>query len=81
MLRKCVNSMSKKELVQMPFYSWNCITLQMANRDIDLVIKDEHEMMLVVKYLAFKMKTIDGIKNSATLYIDEMIKLRKFMGT
>ena len=31
--------------------------------------------------MAFKMKTIDGIKNSATLYIDEMIKLRKFMGT
>ena len=27
MLRKCVNSMSKKDLEQMPFFSWNCITL------------------------------------------------------
>ena len=77
MLRKCINSMSKKELGQLPFYSWNCITFQMANRDIDLVIKNEEEMFLLIQYLSYKMKTIDGIKNSASIAIKEIMKNNK----
>jgi hypothetical protein len=77
MLRKCINSMSKKELAELPFYSWNCITFQMANRDIDLVIKKEEDMFLLIKYLAYKIKTIDGIKGSATAAIKEIMKNNK----
>jgi len=45
MLRKHINSMSKEEIAKgLPFYSWNCITLKLARRDVDLVIKDEAQM-------------------------------------
>lgn len=44
MLRKHINSMSKQELKDLPFHSWNCITLQLGRRDVDLVIKDENQM-------------------------------------
>ena len=41
MLRKHINSMTRSELDKLPFYSWNCITLKLARRDVDLVIKDD----------------------------------------
>lgn len=49
----------------------------MANRDIDLVIKKEEDMFLLIKYLAYKIKTIDGIKGSATAAIKEIMKNNK----
>ena len=43
MLRKHLNSLDlsyyKEE--QVPFYAWQCITLQLRHRDVDLVIKDD----------------------------------------
>jgi len=41
MLRKYINSLTNKELNDMPFYSWNCITINHKDRDIDLVIRNE----------------------------------------
>jgi hypothetical protein len=32
--------MTTAELPKMPFYSWQCITLVLENRDVDLVITD-----------------------------------------
>ena len=69
MLRKHINQLNLKELENLPFYSWNCITLQLANRMIDLVIKDEKDMFLFIQFLAYRMQTVDGIKNSAMKYI------------
>lgn len=40
MLRKQINHMNVDELESLPFYSWQCITLQLKRRDIDLVIKE-----------------------------------------
>jgi hypothetical protein len=58
MLRKHVNSLSKNDLKwgKVPFYSWECITINMENRDIskklivliDLVIKNEEDMMKLI---------------------------------
>jgi hypothetical protein len=39
----------------MPFYSWECITLQLEGRDVNLVIKDEGEMMMFLKFLSYEM--------------------------
>jgi hypothetical protein len=57
MLRKHINSLTVDELKwgQVPFYSWECITLNMENRDIDLVIKDEEDMMKLIALVTFSI--------------------------
>ena len=62
MLRKHINSLSNKDfyLERIPFYSWECITIVIAGREIDLVIKNEACMTMFLKYLVYKMKTVDG---------------------
>lgn len=70
MLRKHVNMMNDKELEEIPFYSWNCLTLCLERRDIDLVIKDEHDLKKLLQFLIFKLKTQDGVRDSAVDMID-----------
>ena len=64
-LRKHINSMNEEQLKNLQFYSWCCITLRLARRDIDLVIKDEKQMSIFLTFLIYSLKTIDGIKNTA----------------
>ena len=49
--------MDDKQLEELPFYSWNCLTLCLDRRDIDLVIKDEVDMKKLLQFLTFKLKT------------------------
>ena len=37
----------------------------MSNRDVDLVIRNDSDMEMVLKFLIFNLKTLDGNKNSA----------------
>ena len=60
MLRKHINLMEPYELKNLPFYSWNCLTLCLPQKDVDLVIKDETDMEKVIKFLVYHMKTVDG---------------------
>ena len=54
--------MSNKEFYKekVPFYSWECITIVIAGREIDLVIKNEACMSVFLKFLVYSMKTVDG---------------------
>lgn len=72
MLRKHFNSMSKEDLKYMPFYSWQCLTLQLSHRDVDLVITKQEDMDNLLKYLIHNMVTRDGSRGSAK-------RLLKFM--
>ena len=67
MLRKHLNAIPKEDYInnKVPFYSWQCITLQLARRQIDLVIENENMMIQFIKLLVHKMNTIDGNKDSA----------------
>ena len=40
MLRKHFNCMSLADLQRAPFFSWQCITLVLKHRDVDLVIRE-----------------------------------------
>ena len=81
MLRKHINSLPRPLLDNLPFYSWNCITIQLVNRDIDLVIRDLKDMKLLLKLLVYKMKTLDGTKNSGKKLLDLLTKndVKEFM--
>lgn len=60
---------------KLPFKSWQCITLSLKNRDVDIVIPCEKDQNLLVKFLLFKMKTADGIKNSGIEPVEKILKL------
>lgn len=57
--------MDKDEQKRLPFFSWNCITIKTRLRDIDLVIKDDLQMKMFIKFLVYSINTLDGNKNSA----------------
>ena len=48
-----------------PFYAWECLTIVLPNREIDLVIQNEQQMTNLLKFLVYEMRTVDGNKNSA----------------
>lgn len=62
MLRKHILLMNKTKIEQeAPFFAWECITLQVQGRpDIYLIIRDENIMLMFLKFLIYKLKTIDG---------------------
>ena len=67
MLRKHINVMENEELKDpgLPFYTWECITLQLGNRDVYIVIRNEKLMAGFIKLLIYFLQTVDGNKNSA----------------
>lgn len=76
MLRKHINTLPRSQLDNLPFYSWNCITLQLSNRDVDLVIRCEQDMRRLIKLLVYRMCTLDGNKNSALKLLNLMYEER-----
>ena len=56
MYRKHMNSINLlkyREDKNIPFFSWQCLTLQLENRDLNLVIKDEVDMTRILKFLIY----------------------------
>ena len=72
MMRKHINSLdfTAKGGHKLPFYCWECLTLQLPLGDIELVIPDENQMKIMIQFLILRLKSVDGLKNTA----DEKIK-------
>lgn len=64
-LKNDSNTKSKKKRTNFSFYAWQCITIVLPNRNIDLVIKNEENMIFFLRFLIMSLNTFDGIKNSA----------------
>ena len=64
-LRKHINSLHDDLIDKLPFYSWQCISLTLKTREVDLVFKNQRQMNKFVKYIIYKMHTIDGKKDTA----------------
>ena len=78
MLRKHINNMDANSLKDTPFFSWNCLTICLDNRDIDIVVKSESDMEKILKFLIYSLKTVDGNKGSG-LKLLELMRKKKFM--
>jgi hypothetical protein len=74
MLRKHFNSMSLSEISEVPFHSWQCITLILEHRDVDLIISDESDMLLILKFLIHNLYTLDGERDSARPLLNALQK-------
>ena len=75
-LRKHLNSIKKKEFQdeKVPFFAWQCVTLVLPHREVDLVIENESMMTKFLQMLIFCMNTCDLNKDSATLVKQALYK-------
>lgn len=64
-LRKHINSLNEKQILALPYYSWECISLKTKHREVDLVFKDQRLMNKLVLHLLRSLKTVDGHRGSA----------------
>ena len=65
-LRKHINLTDSSDLSKnkLPFFSWECLTLNIKNRKIYLVIKNEKMMIMLIKFLIGTLNTVDGSRGS-----------------
>jgi len=75
MMRKHINSLdfTAKGSHKLPFYCWECITLQLSLGDIELVIPDENQMKIVIQFLILSLNTVDGLRNTANEKINSLM--------
>lgn len=48
----------------LPFHAWNCLSIQLEERDINLVLHRDQDMKILILFLIVKLNTYDGIPNS-----------------
>lgn len=73
--RQVTKNYKGQKQVKMPFYSWECITLELNNgRTMDLVIHDENDMMKFIKYLIFKLETINNTVQTGSKLKEVLVK-------
>ena len=72
MYRKYFNSMSYGEVLNVPFHCWECLTLNLGHRDVDLVIPNETLMNKFLFFLIFNLRTVDGQRGSANSLLEAM---------
>ena len=77
MLRKHINSMDREALKTIPFFCWDCIVLEQQFRSVDLVIRDEYQMEMFLKFLIWELRTIDGKRMSADPIVKKIMKSGK----
>ena len=68
----------------MPFYAWECLTIQFKRRDLDIVVKDEQQMEILLKFLIMETNSFDSNRNSLdflkhTGFIRKHLKSRLLM--
>ena len=67
MFRKHFNHMDDEFFKgEVPFYPWECLSIQLLDRDVFLIIKNESLMEKFLKLLIYKIKTVDGNCNSSS---------------
>ena len=71
LMRKHINRMEPNQHLDLPFYCWECITIQTNKKSINLVIRDQKEMTKLLEFLIYQLKTVDGFRGTGDTYIKE----------
>ena len=56
----------------LPFYAWECISIHLKERTIDLVIKERNHLFCLLKFLIWNLNTVDGKKGTALQLLDHV---------
>ena len=78
MLRKQMITMNAKKVKngQGAFYSWQCLTIQLKNRDIDLVIPNQKDMDDLLEVILDALNTVNGKKNSLNFIANKIHRIK-----
>jgi hypothetical protein len=60
----------------MPYYAWQCLTIELKDRDVDLVILDESDMIAIISLLIWKTNTINGVAGSS-IHLSDLMSLNR----
>ena len=60
-----------------PFYAWNCITIQTQEKDLDLVIPKMAEMKKLVRFLSYATNSLDGHTDSSLTLQNKILSMKK----
>lgn len=59
----------------MTFHAWDCITISVKGQsDIFLIITNQDKMMNLIKFLIYKLETIDGQRGTAAKLINYLTR-------
>ena len=66
MLRQGINRMIIEECDEsrIPFFCWECITIELQNKDIDIIIRNEFEMQIFLKVMILELDSVNGKSGS-----------------
>ena len=70
LMRKHINSIDMKDLADLPFYCWECITIYTQQSELNLVIKDQKDMKHLLEFLIVSLETADGYRGTAKAQVD-----------
>ena len=76
MMRKHINSLdtTKGKKVKLPFYAWQCLTIQLKHRNVDLVVEEDRHMKIILQFLILSLQTVDGVRHSAIPHLNYMLE-------
>ena len=78
LFRKHMNHISSKNYRvnknDIPFYAWECLTIMLNNRNVHLVIRKESQMMMFIKFLVYRINSIDGMRDSGLVMEEALIR-------
>lgn len=75
MLRKHIMMMDKQMIATIPFYGWECLSLELKNRgDVYILIQNEKVMADFLKLLIFELKSADGNAGTALKKREALLK-------
>ena len=61
----------------LPYYCWECITLNTDKSSLNLVIKNEQHMKKFLEFLIVQLKTINGKRDSAAEYLNTIMNSKR----
>ena len=51
--------------LEIPFSAWECISITLKNgHDVNLIIKNEEDMKILLQFLILKLKSFDGMRDT-----------------
>jgi hypothetical protein len=77
--RKHINQLPIGNIINnhMPYYAWQCLTIEMKDRDVDLVISNEKDMIAIISLLIWKTHTVNGVAGTSLEVTNLMSLLKK----
>ena len=61
----------------MPYYAWECLCIELPNRNVDLIIKNENDMINLISLLIWRTETINGVAGTSLAITNLMRQERK----